>query len=197
MKTPKSHSEINWPVEEGQIELVKLVPVAWRFRRSWTRIRSIIFSTSFEGLESGGPRIVPFWKFNMKEYTFIFKPAKVLQGVSHWRVQSKLALTGRKIDNSSELWCLVPSGGSYIWVSSTRFQKSNISWPHYWGLQSHQGSWIQLYFEKNTTFFVGGCWGQPMLHFWKLVDETQIYEPPEATRHHNLTHFYWEKWHNT
>ena len=31
-----------------------------------------------------------------------------------------------------------------------------------------------------------GCWGQPMSFFWKLVDETQISKPPEATRHHNL-----------
>ena len=33
----------------------------------------------------------------------------------------------------------------------------------------------------------GGCWGQPMVLFWKLVDETQISPPPEATRHHSLT----------
>ena len=54
------------------------------------------------------------------------------------------------------------------------------------------------YFEKNlfwveswniilnfSTFSVGGCWGQPMSFFWKLVDETQISKPPEATRNHN------------
>ena len=34
------------------------------------------------------------------------------------------------------------------------------------------------------TFSVGGCWGQPMPFFWKLVDETQISAPPEAARHH-------------
>ena len=33
---------------------------------------------------------------------------------------------------------------------------------------------------------VGGCWGQQMLLFWKLVDETQMVKPPEPTRHHNL-----------
>ena len=33
----------------------------------------------------------------------------------------------------------------------------------------------------------GGCWGQPMVLFWKLVDETQISTPPEATRHHDST----------
>ena len=36
----------------------------------------------------------------------------------------------------------------------------------------------------SDTLSVGGCWGQPMSFFWKLVDETQISAPPEATRHH-------------
>ena len=36
-----------------------------------------------------------------------------------------------------------------------------------------------------STLSVRGCWGQPMLLFWKLVDETQISKPPEPTRHHN------------
>ena len=30
-----------------------------------------------------------------------------------------------------------------------------------------------------------GCWGQPMPFFWKLVDKTQMCNPPEATRHHS------------
>ena len=61
---------------------------------------------------------------------------------------------------------------------------------HYWGLQSHPGCWIHLLlfrcFEfiffwggveswnlrlNFSTFSVGGCWGQPMLLFWKVVDE--------------------------
>ena len=37
-----------------------------------------------------------------------------------------------------------------------------------------------------STFSVRDCWGQPMSFFWKLVDETQIFKPLEATRHHNL-----------
>ena len=36
------------------------------------------------------------------------------------------------------------------------------------------------------TFSVRGCWGQLISFFWKLVDETQMCNPPEATRHHNL-----------
>ena len=66
---------------------------------------------------------------------------------------------------------------------------------HYWGLQSHPGrhltSALCPCFEKKffgvesrniilnfSTFSVGGCWGQPMLFFWKLIDETQIPKPP-------------------
>ena len=37
----------------------------------------------------------------------------------------------------------------------------------------------------SDTLSVGGCWGQPMLLFWKLVDETQMVKPPEPTSHHN------------
>ena len=46
-------------------------------------------------------------------------------------------------------------------------------------------SWnIMLNFSK---FYVGGWWGQLMLLFWNLVDETQMSKPPERGRgmHHN------------
>jgi hypothetical protein len=42
---------------------------------------------------------------------------------------------------------------------------------------------------KFTTFFVRGCWGQLMLLFWKLVDETQMPTTPETTSHHSLRKF--------
>ena len=45
---------------------------------------------------------------------------------------------------------------------------------------------IQI-FTDFSIFSAGGCWGQPMLFFWKLICETQISKPPEATRHHNST----------
>ena len=38
---------------------------------------------------------------------------------------------------------------------------------------------------KFTTFFVGGCWGQLMLLFWKPVDNTQMSTTAEATSHHS------------
>ena len=97
------------------------------------------------------------------------------------------------------------SGGLEIWVSSTSFQKRNIGWPQqpqterisvkngviqvlefiftlmFWKTKFLVESWnIMLNF---STFSVGGCWGQSMLIFWKLVDETQISKPLESTRH--------------
>ena len=38
-----------------------------------------------------------------------------------------------------------------------------------------------------STFSVGGCWGQPMLLFWKLIHKTQMSNPPEAASYRNST----------
>ena len=38
---------------------------------------------------------------------------------------------------------------------------------------------------KFCTLSVRGCWGQPILLFWKLVYKTQISIPPKPTRHVN------------
>ena len=68
-----------------------------------------------------------------------------------------------------------------------------------WGLQSHQGNSALFWCLEKINFLVGsgnitlkistfsvrGCWGQQMLLFWKLVDETQMPNPPKATRHHD------------
>ena len=40
-----------------------------------------------------------------------------------------MALRGRKINNSIELWCLVALGDVEICVPSKSFQKINIGWP--------------------------------------------------------------------
>ena len=40
-----------------------------------------------------------------------------------------MALRGRRINNFIRLWCLVASGGLHICVSSTSFQKNDMSWP--------------------------------------------------------------------
>ena len=49
----------------------------------------------------------------------------------------------------------------------------------FWGVES----WNIIL--NSSTFSVGGCWGQLMSFFWKMVDETQIFLTPEATSHHN------------
>ena len=33
--------------------------------------------------------------------------------------------------------------------------------------------------DQDQDFFVGGCWGQSLLLFWKLIDETQMPKPQE------------------
>ena len=53
----------------------------------------------------------------------------MLQGVSHWSVQSKSALVVRRTNNFIDLWCIAGSQGIKFWVSSTSFQESNIGWP--------------------------------------------------------------------
>ena len=57
-----------------------------------------------------------------------------------------------------------------------------ITCPFLWN-----GSSKIQFFTDFITFSVGGCWGQPMVLFWKVVNETQMSKPPEATRHHNST----------
>ena len=47
----------------------------------------------------------------------------IIQGVSEWTDKSKSALRGREINNFIALWCLVPSGGVGICVSSKQFSK--------------------------------------------------------------------------
>ena len=52
------------------------------------------------------------------------------------------------------------------------------------------GIWLESFCEQenimlnSSSLSVRGCLGQPMLLFWKLVDETQISKPPEPTTHH-------------
>ena len=45
------------------------------------------------------------------------------------------------------------------------------------------------FFTDISTISVGGCWGQLMLLFWKLVDETQMPTTPEATSYQSSRKF--------
>ena len=72
------------------------------------------------------------------------------------------------------------SRGLEICVSSTSFQKNDIDWPQQPLTKKMQKFNFSLF---SDTLSVGGCWGQPMSFFWKLIDETQNLIPPEAARH--------------
>ena len=63
----------------------------------------------------------PIWTLNIVQI--------VLQGVSNWNAQSKLALTDEKIEIFNFISYVAYSGGYDIWFLSTSFQKSNIGWP--------------------------------------------------------------------
>ena len=63
-------------------------------------------------------------------------PLSVLSSGWHWwQVHTGclnlkwMALRGRRINDFIRLWCLVASGGLHICVSSTSFQKNDMSWP--------------------------------------------------------------------
>ena len=68
------------------------------------------------------------WKKTQKynhEWTFYY----ILQGISLWNVSFRLTLTDKNMQVKFCLEVSVYSWGYGIWVLSTSFQKSNISWP--------------------------------------------------------------------
>ena len=56
-------------------------------------------------------------------------------------------------------------------IHGNEFSFILMFWKKNWGVESWN---IKLNF---SNFSVRGCWGQPMLLFWKLVDETQMGNP--------------------
>ena len=70
------------------------------------------------------------------------------------------------------------------------FDYTSWSWllDHPW----YQNDFFVEWIIKNPAFLwisdtcsVEGCWGQLMLLFWELINETQMGKTPEPTRHHN------------
>ena len=59
--------------------------------------------------------------------------------------------------------------------------KMTITGPFLWN-----GSSKIQFFTDISAISVRGCWGQSMLLFWKLVDETQMPTTPEATSYPSL-----------
>ena len=68
---------------------------------------------------------------------------------------------------------------SWFWIIPDT--KMTNTFPFLWNGSSKIQFFTDIWYSSWR-----GCWGQPMSFFWKLVDETQMCNPPEATRHHNL-----------
>ena len=78
---------------------------------------------------------------------------------------------------------LASTASTSLFLKKTSWSSMASKWPLpvlFCGMNHQKYKFSLIY----GTFSVGGCWGQPMLLFWKLVDETQIFKPPEPTRHH-------------
>ena len=94
---------------------------------------------------------------------------------------------------------LVASATSLASTASTAQFPQKTSWFRWSDHPQHQNDqYWSLFVEwiiKNpifywfNTFSVRGCWGQPMLLFWKLVDETEMPTTPDATSHHSSRKF--------
>ena len=74
---------------------------------------------------------------------------------------------------------LRPGKSQLIAAKSSRFLNSASFWYF-----ENKYFWLESW---NIKLNFGTCWGQAMLLFWKLGDETQTSKSPEATRHHNPT----------
>ena len=117
-----------------------------------------------------------------------FSAAPFLQGISYWNVFYDLTLTDKNMQARICLKVVLKSWDLDIWVSSTSFQKNNISWPQQ--PPTEKVLKFNMIFHDSTNFFskhqnkaefknLNDCWGQPILLFFKLVDETKISKPQD------------------
>jgi hypothetical protein len=72
---------------------------------------------------------------------------------------------------------LFPQKTSWFWWFDHQWHQNDQYWSYFYGMDYQKSKFSLIY----GTFSDGGCWGQPMLLFWKLVDETQISKPQEYT----------------
>ena len=77
---------------------------------------------------------------------------------------------------------LFPPRNSWSWWFDHHWHQNDQYWSLFveWIIKNPLFHWYLV-----LTLSVGGCWGQQILLFWKLVDETQMSKPPESNRHHN------------
>ena len=70
---------------------------------------------------------------------------------------------------------------SWSWWLDHPWHQNDQYWSFFCGMD-HQKSNFSLI---SNTISIRGCWGQPMLLFWKLVDKTQMSKPIQSIRHYN------------
>ena len=104
--------------------------------------------------------------------------------------------------NQEVLWWKRPFGAVEVAEANEVNVVAEVLRSEKWGLQSHWGSWIQLYVDvlkqKNilveswnimlnfSTFPIRGCRGQLMLLLWKKwFMKLKLSKPQEATRQHD------------
>ena len=97
----------------------------------------------------------------------------------HWGCWGRWDLWGCR---SFKAWKTTTEDFRFIWAFELSF--IFMFWKKKLGVESLN---IILNF---CTFSVRGCWGQLMSFIWKLVNETQMCNPLEVTRHQNLIK-YW------
>ena len=124
-----------------------------------------------------------------------FQNIKIKSNSRTWMTLKSLIEIFQTLEPQRPQWPLQPQQPQWPqWPQQPHFTKIFIQldvgpslvpkWPvpvPFYGMDYRKFNFSLIF----DTLSVGGCWGQPMLLFWKLVDETQISKPPEPTRHHN------------
>ena len=158
--------------------------------------------TSFQKSNIGWPQqplIERVLKFDMNFHdstkTFFFQNIKVKPNSRTWMTLKSSVVIFPTLEPQRPQWPLQPQQPQWPqWPQQPHFTKIFIQldvgpslvpkWPvpvPFYGMDYRKFNFSLIF----DTLSVGGCWGQPMLLFWKLVEETQKSTPPEPTRHHN------------
>ena len=131
--------------------------------------------------------------------TFCFQNIKLKLNSRTWMTLKSSAVIFQTLEPLQPQWPLQPQRPPWPqWPLQPHFIKNitdcdgwiipgtkmTITGPFLWN-----GSSKIQFFTDISTISVGGCWGQPMLLFWKLMDENQMSTTPEATCYHSWRKF--------
>ena len=156
-------SDIGWPLQPPKEKLLKFNGI------SMIMSKKIFFFSKHQNLSLNQRIQEPGWFWSPQKW--FLRPKKPLQ--PHWPQQPRqphwphqphqpFILSSKKFLIMMVWLSLAPKWPLLVPCCGIDHQKSNFS----------------LIF---CIFAVGGCWGQAMLLFWKLVDETQMTAPREYT----------------